>query len=73
MKQIAMIPNVTMIFSFLVSPFSFQNNSSTVSLAGNTQSGAAVKIAKKIAKFPYKNFYNKSLYLFTTIIGIFLC
>lgn len=44
--------NVTIAFILVLIPYFFQNNSSTVSLAGKTHKGAAVNIAKNNAKFP---------------------
>ncbi len=38
-----------------VIPYSFQKSSSTVSLAGKTQIGAAAKTANRIPKFAYRD------------------
>ena len=48
-KQMKTIPSVTRALTFLLKPSSFQNNSSTAFLAGNTLRGAAVMTAKNVA------------------------
>jgi hypothetical protein len=45
---------VTKALIFLFNPYSFQNSSSTVSFAGNTQRGAAVITAKNKVNYPFK-------------------
>lgn len=52
-KQNKTKKNETITFHFQGMPYYFQKSSSIVSLQGNTTKGAAVKIAKKRAKFPY--------------------
>lgn len=52
-KHIATKARVTKALILLFIPVFFQNNSSTVSFAGNTHKGDAVSTAKNKAKFPY--------------------
>ena len=52
-KQTATTPNATITLILALIPYSFQNNSSTVSLAGKTHNGEAESTAKNSAKLPY--------------------
>ena len=53
-QHTAIILRVTKAFIFLLMPVFFQKSSSTVSFAGRTTRGDAVRTAKKRAKFPLR-------------------